>query len=66
MIGENEPSKAKPRPARRGITNCVPLTKATWSLYTTGTAGANFGAPLFPALIDGAARCVSGLWRWLP
>jgi hypothetical protein len=66
MNRENQPSKAKPRPARRGFTSCAPHTKAAHSIYTTGTASAISCAPVFSALIDSAARCVSGLWRWLP
>jgi hypothetical protein len=63
MIGENDPSKAKPRLAGRGITNYAHAKQVASTLYTTGTAGAISCAPLFPAVIDCAARCLSGLWR---
>ena len=66
MSNENTCRKAKPRPARRGFTNCFPANQVASLLYTTGPASANLSTPLWPAVLDSTAHSLSGLWRWLP
>jgi hypothetical protein len=66
MSNESISPKAKPRLAGRGITYCVPPHKVASLLYTTRSAGAIPGTPIWPALIDSAATRFSGIWRWLP